>query len=269
MNPRALKIFRIVFVFWLLGWFCNAPGFLANFFDALKYPLEYTLFPPILRLPSIALIVYLAPLLSILAFVQSSRALLRGTSIVLALLAFFLCLHLETCNDATFVTSFWSALWLVWWTWNGHREDIRFFIHARALAHTIVGVIFLGGAIGKLTGEYRNGEAFFQLYFKDNPAFPYPWLKAHLEPRLFRGLAAWFSRCALSAELVLALSPFLPTRFVFAGVGLTVLTMMSAWTFHLASVLSSLFGLALAAFLIDRELSKLYTENPNELEEKS
>lgn len=269
MTPRALKIYRIVLICCLIGWFCNAPGFLANFFDALKYPLEYTLFPPILRLPSIALGVYLAPAAFIFALFIKRQAILRAVASLFAILSFFLCIHLETCNDATFVTSLWSALWLVWWSHNGHREDMRVLIHGRALAQTILGVIFLGGAIGKLTSEYRNGEAFFHLYFRDNPAFPYPSLRARLSPDIVRGLAAWFSRCALSAELVLACSPFLPTRFVFAGVCLTLLSMMSAWTFHLASVLSSLFGLALAAFLIDAELAKLHTKNPNGLEAKS
>lgn len=269
MNPRAVKIFRVVLAFWLLGWFCNSPGFLLNFFDALKYPLEYTLFPPLLRLPSLALFAYVLPAGALIGLLYTKQAVIRGISIGLALLSFYLCLHLETCNDATFVTSFWSALWLIWWTWNGHREDQAFWVHARALAHVIVGMLFLGGAIGKLTGEYRSGEAFFRLYFRDNTAFPYPFLKAHLSPDAFRNLAAWFSRCAISAELILAASPFLPTRLMFAGAAIAITTMMTAWTFHLASVLSSVFGLATAALLIELELAKSHTKNPTGLEAKS
>ena len=106
--------------------------------------------------------------------------------------------------------------------------------------------------VGKLTPEYRSGEAFYQLYFRDNDAWPYAWLRAELAPATFRGIATGFGKGALFAETLLALAPILPTRFVLAVGALTSLGMMVAWTFHLASVLSSVLGLLVAAEILRR-----------------
>jgi hypothetical protein len=111
--------------------------------------------------------------------------------------------------------------------------------------------MFLGAAVGKLTPEHRSGEAFYELYFRWNESFPYTWLRANVPTETVRHLASWFSAFAISAELVLAMAPLLPIRFVLAGASVTMLSMMLAWTFHLASVLSCLFGLLLAAYLLD------------------
>lgn len=251
MTPKNARIFRVVLGFWLFGWFVNAEGFLTNFIDALRFPIDYDFFPAALRHPGAVLAVYLAPALGLIAFLRPSTALARATCPFLAGLALFACIHLETCNDATFVTSFWSALWLAWLAWNGGRSDAQFALQARALAQSVVGLMFLGAAVGKLTPEYQSGEAFFGLYFRDNESFPYSWMKQNIAAPEVRSLATWFSRFAISAELVLAASPLLSARFVLAGASVTMLAMMLAWTFHLASVLSCLFGLALAAYMLE------------------
>jgi hypothetical protein len=253
VTARNTRLFHIALGFWLFGWFCNSPGFLDNFFDALRFPIAYDLFPAALRSPALSLSAYLAPLLAIGAFFSPSRAVARGTSVSLAALSFYLCVHLETCNDATFVTSFWAALFLLWLSWNGDRSDAAFALHGRALAQAIVGLMFLGAAVGKLTPEYRTGEAFYGLYFRDNDSFPYTWMRANLPAETVRAAASWFSRFAISAELVLAAAPLLPTRFVLAGAATTMLAMMLAWTFHLASVLSCLFGLLVVAAILEQD----------------
>ena len=252
MTPQNTRIFRVVLGFWLFGWFVNAEGFLTNFFDALNFPIDYETFPAALRHPGAALAVYLAPIFGIAALLRPAQQLAKITSPILAILALFACLHLETCNDATFLTSFWAALWLVWLSWNGHRGGADFTLQARALAQSILGLMFLGAAVGKLTPEYRSGEAFYGLYFRDNESFPYAWMKRTLPAPEVREIATWFSRFAISAELVLAASPLFSARFVLAGASLTMLGMMLAWTFHLWSVLSCLFGLAVAASMLEQ-----------------
>lgn len=251
MTPKNTRLFRVALGFWLFGWFVNAEGFLTNFFDALDFPIDYDLFPAALRHPGAALAVYLAPAFGLAAFLRPARGFVKITSPILALLALFACVHLETCNDATFLTSFWAALWLTWLAWNGHRDDADFTLQAQTLAQSVIGLMFLGAAIGKLTPEYRSGEAFYGLYFRDNESFPYSWMKQNLPASAVREIATWFSRFAISAELVLAASPLFSARFVLAGASLTMLSMMLAWTFHLASVLSSLFGLALAVYMLE------------------
>jgi hypothetical protein len=262
---KNARVFRVVLGFWLFGWFCNFNGFFTKFFDALDFPVEYDAFPHVLRRPDLALAVYVAPALAFAALKTPSRFRARAASALLAALALFACIHLETCNDATFLTSFWAALWMVWFTWNGDRTDAGVAIHGRALAQCVVGLMFLGAAVGKLTPEYRSGEAFYGLYFRDNESFPYSWMKANLAPDTVRAIATWFSRFAISAELVLAAAPLLTTRFVLVGAALTMLAMMLAWTFHLASVLSCLFGLLVAAYMLgDDKASESESESEAE-----
>jgi hypothetical protein len=252
VTSKNARIFRVALGFWLFGWFVNAEGFLKNFFDALEFPIDYDAFPAALRHPGVALAVYLAPVVGLPAFVRPAQTIAKITCPILAALALIACVHLETCNDATFLTSFWSALWLAWLAFNGDRSDQGFTLQARALAQSVVGLMFLGAAVGKLTPEYRSGEAFFGLYFRDNESFPYAWMKQNLPAPEVRAIATWFSRFAISAELVLAASPLFSARFVLAGSFMTMLAMMLAWTFHLASVLSCLFGLAVAAYMLER-----------------
>jgi hypothetical protein len=251
----AKLVFRVVAASWLFGWYCNAPGdpgFLRNFLDATVHPLEHEMFPQALSDPRVAFSIYLAPLLIGLALWRPTRMMMRAASVLMVVCAFFACIHLETCNDATFVTSLWVGAWLAWFVWSGAPRNAEFRTLARGLAHVVVGVLFLGPLIGKLTPEYRSGEAFYRLYFRDNPDWPYPWLRAELAPETFRGLATGFGRSAIFAETLLALAPILPTRFVLAVGVLTSLGMMVAWTFHLASVLSSILGLLVAAEILSR-----------------
>jgi hypothetical protein len=270
MTPRSRLVFRVLAGFWLFGWFCNAPGkpgFIHNFRDALVWPLDHAAFPSPLRSAPLILAVYLAPALVLPVLVWARERLVRAASLLMVGCAFVACLHLETCNDATFVTSFWSGLWLCWFVHSrsraraagdsaagdsAARDEARFYRIARGLVHLFVGMVFLGGVVGKLTGEYGSGEAFFRLYFRDNSAWPYPWLKGTLWPETFRAMATWFTSAAVACETMLAAAPILPTRVVLVVGAGTILSMMSAWTFHLASVLSSLLGLMVCAELLQR-----------------
>jgi hypothetical protein len=248
-------LFRVVLGFCLAAWFCNAPGeigFWHNFVEAQRYALEHPSFPALLRGPQLGFANYLAPALTVIALIHPTKVLARIAAVLLSSCAGLACLHLETCNDATFVTALWTGLWLVWLAWNGERDDADFLAIGRGLAHGVIGLVFLGGLVGKLTDEHRSGEAFFGLYFKDNPAWPYPALKAALGPEAFRELATWFARGSIWSETMLALAPFFPTRFVVALGAATMLTMMTAWTFHLFSVVGSLLGLLLAAEILRR-----------------
>ena len=252
MTDRALLVFRVVLGAWLVGWFCNAPGFLENFRDALAFPIVYDGLPGVLRDPRLSVAAYVAPALAAPALADPTQKIARAAAALLAAAALFECFHMDTGSDATFITSFWTALWLSWFTAGAHRDDADFRIHARALAQGVVGLMFLGAAVGKLTPEFYSGEAFYRLYFRDNAGWPYPYLKARLEPSTVRGLATWFSRVAIGGELTLAAAPLLPTRLCLGLGSLAMLVMMLAWTFHLASVLTGLFGLLAAATLLDQ-----------------
>jgi hypothetical protein len=254
MTRDNARLFRVVASFWLAAWYCNAPGevgFIDNFVDAQSHALELPGFGVWLSDPRIGLSIYAAPLAALASLLWPQR-LSRAAAVLMSVSSLAACMHLETCNDATFVTALWSALWLVWLAFNAERDDAAFLEVGRGLAHGVIGLVFLGALVGKLTPEYRSGEAFFELYFRHNESWPYPALRASLSTGAYRELATWFSRSSLWAETMLALAPILPTRFVVALGAATMLTMMGAWTFHLFSVLGSLLGLLLAAELLRR-----------------
>jgi hypothetical protein len=252
MNARVI---RIVMGFCFLAWFINAPGnpgFIRNFNDALERPIRIIGAPAPLIHPLLAIAFYALPL-TLLLGVRSPERFGKLAAVVYAVSAGALCMHIETCNDATFVTALWVSLWLLWFTWNADRTDRAFQIIARGLAHGIISLVFLGALVGKLTLEYTSGEAFYGLYFARDQGFPYPYLRSHFTQEDVRSIATWFSRFAIVSECALACSVFLPTRVVTALlIGVSAM-MMLARNYNLFSVLGSLIGLMVATLIVDRD----------------
>lgn len=72
-----------------------------------------------------------------------------------------LLLHVEGYNDATFTTGLWVGLWLLWWAGRAELAESPSREQAILFGKAIVGLFFLGGAVGKMTGEYWNGTALY------------------------------------------------------------------------------------------------------------
>ncbi len=255
-----LGIFRVVLGFWLAAWFVNAPGepgFLLNFRDALAHPIAHDALPGVLTHPALAFAIYLGPLACLPALVIPHRTALRWMAGLLTGTSLLACLHLETCSDATFVTTFWVSLWLNWLAHNLDRRDRHAFVIGRGLAHAIVGLVFLGAVTVKLTAEYHDGEAFFGLYFQHGTGVPYRWLREHLSPAAYRELATWLSKGAIAAETMLAASPLLPTQLVVGLYATVMVAMMIARNYNLFSVLGAPLGLLVGAELMRRHEARL------------
>lgn len=246
-------VFRVVAAGWWLGWFWKAPFYAGYLLDeTFAWRLDYPDFPAVLQHPAVSAAAWLAPAAALPALVwpRPPAVLLRAAAAILAASALVLCIHLETFTDATFVTSFWVAAWLLWLAFQDDSTRTR--LHARVLAQCLVAALFLGPAIGKLTTEYTGGEAFYRIYFLGKDSWPYPWLRAHVAPETLRELATWFSRAAIAGELLLSVSPLLPPRFA-AIFGITFLVgMVVVSTWYLVSVLASLAALLVGALLLSR-----------------
>lgn len=244
-----VRVFRIVAAAWLLGWFWKAWFFAGYYFGEIwAHPMHYSELPRVLVHPAVAAITWVSPLLVIVAIAMPRF--MRPASWLMVAASLVACVHFEMFSDATFVTSFWVALWLTWFTANAHRTDASFYMHARVLAQCTIGLVFLGGAVGKLTGEYWNGEAFYQLYFVQKTGWPYSWLREAYAVDTLRTIATWFSRGVIVAELGLALSPLAPYRVVAIGGTIAMVGMVVISTFYLLSVMACLIGLLLALLLI-------------------
>jgi hypothetical protein len=250
--PRAnVRVFRVVAGAWLLGWFWKA-GFYGPYYlsEIWAYPYHYDGLPRFLVHPALATIAWLAPVVALGALAYPRTWTVRAAAVVMTAAAFTACLHFETCNDATFVTSFWVGLWLCWFSANARRTDAAFHLHARVLAQCTVALVFLGGVVGKLTGAYVTGEALYQLYFMQKHSWPYTWLREAVSPDALRVIATWFSRAAMAAELALAVSPILPVRIAAIGSIAVMTGMVIVSTWYLLSVMACLIGLMVAVLLL-------------------
>ena len=246
--PAAnVRVVRIVAGAWLVGWFWKAWFFAGYYFDEIwAHPLHYAGLPRVLVHPAVAAVAWAAPALAIGALVVPRVWTLRAAAALMAIAAFVACLHVEMFSDATFLTSFWVALWLVWFTANIRRTDAALRLHARTLAQCTLALVFLGGVVGKLTPEYTGGEAFYHLYLLQKTSWPYQWLRAALSPEALRTLATWFSRAVIAGELALALAPLWPYRVAAIGGSIVMIGMVAISTWNLLSVMACLIGLLLA-----------------------
>ncbi|MDA0321611.1 MAG: hypothetical protein O2923_02685 [Verrucomicrobia bacterium] len=254
---RHRCIFRVAAAFWLLGWYTKAAQHLKVFFMDDSIALTHPLFPDLMRSGTSSGVAYLLPL-AILAMIgfRSARSLQFAAGLLIACSG-MLILHIDTCNDATFLTSFWVALWLLWLAFNIDGEGEGVALHGCVLAQCVVGVAFLGGVVGKLTSEYWDGEVLHNLYFLQKSNWPYPWIRESLDPQAVRGWATGFSRTIIVIEVLMAFAPFYATR-VFCVVGpLVMLGIVGVSTWTLFSVMGCMVGMLLACLLWNGAIRQL------------
>lgn len=253
MTPRKLtaqshKAFLIALAFWLLGWFWKIKFLVVEvFLTGLIVEIHHPLFPSFMLRGDLAFALYLAPLLLALPLLRGfTRRKAIALATILALSSLGLLGHINTYNDATFTTCFWSALWLLWLAINGDRQDKNLAREAKWLARATVAMIFLGGAVGKFTAEYWSGQVFYTIYFEDKDYFLYEWLRQVASPGTRFTLAVLLSRAAIIGETFLGLAIILPYRWYGRLAIFTMVSMVLISTFNLFSVMFPLIGILLA-----------------------
>lgn len=235
-------------MFWLAAWVIKFAFLIPLFFvAAFRFPVIHPLFPAFLRDPWVSSIAYVLPFSAVLAFLWPRKTILRATASILVLSSATLCVHINTYNDATFVTCFWAGLWILWLSVRLGRSDRENHLHGAFLAQCVISLIFLGGLLGKLTPEWWRGEVLYQYYFLQKPNFPYPWLRETFSDEGIQAMAMWFSRAAIAGELFLAASFLLPGRFVLVIQIWMMMGIVVVSTWYLFSVMGPLVGLAFAA----------------------
>jgi hypothetical protein len=253
----ALLAWRLVCVSCLLSWFIKHSLCWKIFWrEGVSVVQGYELFPAWLQTWQVASTAYLLPGILILSLFSLSRQILVLSGFLLSFCAAVLLVHIQTYNDATYTTNLWAGLWLCWCGSLVDRGSAADWVHARRLAQGIVALCFLGGAVGKLTPEYWNGEAFYQIYFKFRAYFPFMELRERLTPDELRSLATVFSRVVICTELLLGTLVFWPARLSALLCLPVMLGMVMISQYQLFSVLGALFGLIIAAVIFDEELRK-------------
>ncbi len=241
------KAWRIALAGWLIGWFVNTVENTRLFLAGLETPItEHWLFPEAMRNPGVALGMFVLALGGGAGFGVADVRVLRGLAVGLVLCALGLLGHIASYNDASYAAAFWSALWLVWWARRIEDGNVGVERHAIALGQGIVGLCFLGGVIGKLTPDYWNGEAFYQLYVVQKPYFPFDWMRANWSDETLRACSGWFARGVIVSEGLLATLILWPPRWALVMTTSAFLGMIGLAGVQLLSVLAPLAGLVLA-----------------------
>ena len=246
------NVVRTAVAFWLLGWFIKFEFYLPYLFGyTANEPVRIAFFPPFFRNPAVATVFYALPIVTLGVFFIRRLIYARICGLIMAVSALVLMLHIDTYNDATFVTSFWTALWLIWFTAYARREDAIFSRHTRTLIQCIVGLMFLGAVVGKLTPEYWSGQVMADIFFKEQFSSVAAWV-AHLPGMDTQLLASWVAKLVIVSELILVLAPLFPYRWL-CGFAIPVMGIMpifcSVW---ILSVLGCLIGLLLAGLRLER-----------------
>lgn len=248
MNQRdsiTTRLFRLVSAGWLIGWYIKAQHLYWIYLDFVEYPIRHHgLFPHPCLDARMALTAYTLPLISLVTMWSRHRNMMVLTSVMMLLSSVGMLINANTFNDATWVTSFWVALWLLWLSVNEARTDATVRLEGTLIAQAMIGMIFLGGAVGKLTEQYWSGEAIYNIYFQQKTTWPYPFLREFLTDGQRLLLSLLIARGSIVIELFLALTPLMPARFslIVASVIMASFVLFSHWMLY--SVMGCLIALA-------------------------
>ena len=172
----------------------------------------------------------------------------RSIFLVTLINFFMLCvlsIHQYSYNDVTFMCCAWASLWCLWMSTRLSDPFESLFPRAAWLAHLILSMIFIGGAAGKLTDGYWNGQVLYEIYFVDRDFWTYNLVRSIFPEDSLPTVAMWHSRMVVCAEWVCGFLWLMPQRL--ASVVAIVMLCGIALTnnFLLFSVVTSLLGLAI------------------------
>ena len=223
-----------------------------------RFPLDDPFFPDWLRSAAVIRWTYLTAVSAIVVNLFVPLRSIRLVAGVVSLVALSItCLHQASYNDMTFVTSWWVALWSLWFVGQSgsDKNDPRLIARAALLSRLIISMILLGGAIGKWTPEYWSGEVFFDIYFRDRDQWMFNWLREHYESETLQQMAMWYSRKVIVVETLGGFGLWLlPARWA-AVIGMVLFFSIAALSnFWLFSVTWSMVGLAAVGLFVGKDM---------------
>jgi hypothetical protein len=256
MNPAARRLALRLLVYGLVvSWLAKWDFFVAAAVVYRERPLLDAFFPRVLQslwLLGVALCLPIA--LAFVGLVRNTPRALATSIAAFALGSLVLMLHQGSYNDATFVTSFWAALWGLWLASASRPQRPAQELPARAafLVQLVIALMFFGGAVGKLTPGYFDGSVMYGVYFAERTHFTFALLRALLSPAQLHVAAQVYSLAVIAIEATLACMPILPARaslkLALAAFGaLVVLNNL-----RLLSVVGPLAALCVAALVLTR-----------------
>ncbi len=237
---RVVVFAIIVSLIWKLSYFIQA----ARIYRLV--PFEDAFFPYLLQSTFVSSAAYMIALASLMLMLVARSPIWLVAASCLAVFGLgILCIHQQAYNDVTFLTCWWSTLWCLWmYTRIGEAVD-SLLPRAAFLTHLILSVIFLGGAVGKMTPGYWSGEVLYEIYFSGRDYWVFNLLRDQFDEAALRNISCWYSRLVTSTELLCAFLWLMPRRlasWLAIAVLLNIALMSNTFLF---SVLTCLLGLAL------------------------
>ena len=242
-NRSLLKVVVaaiLISLLWKLKYYIG-----LDFFNR-AMPLQDPFFPAFFRNQTVARMAYLvAVAVSSLLLLSKSKSILTLGSLLLVVTLFTLNIHQSGFNDVTFLCCGWSALWCLWFSTQISEPNESLLPRAAWLAHTILSLILIGGAVGKMTAEYWSGQVLYEIYFVDRDFWFYNIIRDNCTAEGLRDAATWHTRMVIVTEFACGFLWLLPRR-IASWLALIVL-MGIALTNNLLlfSVITSLIGLAI------------------------
>ena len=254
---RRLIAWRIVYGGLITALYARVIEYTTTGISAMGNPIvAHPLVPELFLSGKLALVAYGLPLLGVCFFLSRHYIVVRSVSILTLGCSVFLLLGTCFGTDATFVSATWVSAWLVWFSFRMGDPDGGFAKKAVLFGKGIVGLCFFGGAVGKLTGEYWDGGAFYKLFFEGSDYWFFATLRNFSDTDTLQAVALWFSRLVIVTELILGTLILWPVRWALIAVSAVVVGMVI--TFHPAiySAVGSLVWLLAGCYFLTSDLSK-------------
>ena len=256
---RPMVADRFVLFGVLVSLLAKLQLFFVGFFVYRQLPIQDDFFPAVLRSPLLFMGCYIgALLLTTLTFLSRSHRPLWILKCAIILCLSTLCVHQQSYNDVTFLTSIWAVIWSIWFGWYLTCNDESSALEAGTVfSHAILSLVFLGAAVGKLTSGYWDGTVLYHIYFESRNFWVFNLLRDNLETDQLRVAAQWYSRGVVVTELSCSLLWLFPPRIAswIAIVVLLAIALMS--NFLLFSVVGGLIGLAGVGLVAKKATKKL------------
>lgn len=209
-------------------------------------PIVDLFFPVFFRSQAVARVAYLLACSGcVLAIFAAQKKHLVFATLLLVVNLAVLTIHQSAFNDVTFMCCCWAAVWCLWVATRLDEPFASLFPRAVWLSHLILSLIFLGGAVGKLTQGYWSGQVLFDIYFQQRDFWFYNLCRAALSPEQLRETATWHSRMVIISELVCSFLWMMPAKVASAVAVVVLCGIALTNNFLLFSVVTCLIGLAI------------------------
>lgn len=212
----------------------------------LAFPVEDPFFPwPLQRLETVRIAWILASASAALVlFAKTQKNIFRLTALNFVTLV-VLSIHQMSFNDVTFSCCAWSSLWCLWMATRLHEPFESLFERSAWLTHLILSLIFIGGAVGKLTPGYWDGTVLYEIYFRERDFWTYNIVRGLCPEESLPVIAMWHSRVVVCAEWFCGFLWLMPQKLASIAAIIMLCGIALTNNFYLFSVVTCLIGLAL------------------------